>query len=94
MEYDHVLRPPRGKLADDRLGEPSAAIRDRIEKAREVQRQRFAGRVGGMRGDVPLLYNGEMPALSAQARVWDRRKCASPAGWMMLARASCARPCP
>jgi magnesium chelatase family protein len=31
------------KLASDRLGEPSAAIRERVEKGREVQRQRFAG---------------------------------------------------
>jgi magnesium chelatase family protein len=31
------------KLASDRLGEPSASIRERVEKGREVQRQRFAG---------------------------------------------------
>ena len=31
------------KLTSDRLGEPSAAIRDRVERAREVQRKRFAG---------------------------------------------------
>lgn len=35
VEYD--------KLADDRLGEPSAAIRGRVEAARAIQRQRFAG---------------------------------------------------
>ncbi len=35
VEYD--------KLTDDRLGEPSAAIRERVEAARERQRQRFAG---------------------------------------------------
>jgi magnesium chelatase family protein len=34
VEYD--------KLTDDRLGEPSASIRVRVERAREVQRQRFA----------------------------------------------------
>ncbi len=33
VEYD--------KLTDDRLGEPSAAVRARIEKARAVQRARF-----------------------------------------------------
>ena len=30
------------KLTDDRLGEPSEAIRKRVEKARRAQRQRFA----------------------------------------------------
>jgi magnesium chelatase family protein len=35
VEYD--------KLTDDRLGEPSAAIRRRVERARETQRQRFDG---------------------------------------------------
>ncbi len=35
VEYD--------KLTDDRLGEPSEAIRTRVEKARLIQRQRFAG---------------------------------------------------
>ncbi len=35
VEYD--------KLTDDRLGEPSEAIRTRVEKARRIQRQRFAG---------------------------------------------------
>jgi magnesium chelatase family protein len=31
------------KLSDDRLGEPSAAIRARVEAARRRQRERFAG---------------------------------------------------
>ncbi len=31
------------KLSDRRLGEPSAAIRARVEAAREIQRQRFQG---------------------------------------------------
>ena len=31
------------KLSDERLGEPSASIRGRVEQARAVQRQRFAG---------------------------------------------------
>jgi magnesium chelatase family protein len=35
VEYD--------KLSDDRLGEPSAAIRGRVEAARERQRKRFQG---------------------------------------------------
>lgn len=35
-----------GELTDRRLGEPSAAIRDRVSMARERQRARFAGRAG------------------------------------------------
>jgi len=31
------------KLTDDRLGEPSAQVRARVEAAREVQRERFLG---------------------------------------------------
>jgi magnesium chelatase family protein len=31
------------KLCDDRLGEPSAALRERVEAARQRQRRRFAG---------------------------------------------------
>jgi magnesium chelatase family protein len=45
VEYD--------KLSDERTGEPSAAIRDRVEAARERQRERFAG-------SERLLANGDM----------------------------------
>ena len=38
-----VPRVDYEKLADDRLGEPSARIRERVERARAVQRERFAG---------------------------------------------------
>jgi magnesium chelatase family protein len=38
-----VPRVEYEKLTDERLGEPSAAIRERVEAARERQRQRFAG---------------------------------------------------
>jgi magnesium chelatase family protein len=44
VEYD--------KLTDDRRGEPSAAIRARVEAARGIQRERFAGR--------PVLTNSEL----------------------------------
>jgi magnesium chelatase family protein len=37
-----VPRVEYEKLTDDRLGEPSEAIRTRVEKARRLQRQRFA----------------------------------------------------
>jgi magnesium chelatase family protein len=52
VEYD--------KLTDDRLGEPSTHIRARIERGREIQRQRFEGAVGGANGNVPLLCNADM----------------------------------
>ncbi|MGB9879912.1 MAG: YifB family Mg chelatase-like AAA ATPase, partial [Anaerolineae bacterium] len=55
-----VPRVEYEKLTDDRLGEPSANIRTRIEKAREIQRQRFAGRMGGAKGNQPLLCNADM----------------------------------
>jgi magnesium chelatase family protein len=38
-----VPRVEYEKLSDDRLGEPSQAIRDRVEAAREQQRARFEG---------------------------------------------------
>jgi len=44
VEYD--------KLTDDRLGEPSESIRGRVEKARRLQRQRFA--------DTALTCNADM----------------------------------
>ncbi len=47
-----VPRVDYEKLTDDRRGEPSAAIRERVEQAREVQRRRFA--------DTPLTCNAEM----------------------------------
>ena len=37
------LRDPNDKLTDDRLGEPSDAIRARVESAREAQQIRFQG---------------------------------------------------
>jgi magnesium chelatase family protein len=52
VEYD--------RLADDRLGEPSANIRERVEKARDVQLQRFDGAVGGSSGKLTLLCNADM----------------------------------
>jgi magnesium chelatase family protein len=38
-----VPRVDYEKLTDERRGEPSAAIRARVEQARELQRKRFAG---------------------------------------------------
>lgn len=47
-----VPRVEYEKLTDERLGEPSEKIQARVEKARERQRQRFAG--------TKLLCNGDM----------------------------------
>ncbi len=47
-----VPRVEYEKLSDDRLGEPSASIRRRVEAARERQRRRFAG--------TSLLTNADM----------------------------------
>ncbi len=47
-----VPRVDYQKLTDERRGEPSAAIRARVERAREIQRRRFAG--------TPLTANAEM----------------------------------
>ena len=55
-----VPRVDYDKLTDDRLGEPSAAIRGRIEKAREAERQRFASATGEGRGNARLLTNADM----------------------------------
>ena len=38
-----VPRVDYEKLSSDRMGEPSAKIRERVEQARERQRARFAG---------------------------------------------------
>jgi magnesium chelatase family protein len=38
-----VPRVEYEKLSDDRLGEPSATVQSRVEKARELQRKRFEG---------------------------------------------------
>jgi magnesium chelatase family protein len=47
-----VPRVDYQKLTDERLGEPSEAIRTRVERARGVQRQRYA--------DTPLSCNADM----------------------------------
>jgi magnesium chelatase family protein len=47
-----VPRVDYDKLTAERLGEPSEAIRARVEAAREVQRGRFA--------DTPLSCNADM----------------------------------
>jgi magnesium chelatase family protein len=48
----HVPRVAYEKLSDDRLGEHSSVIRQRVEAARERQRERFRG--------ITINSNGEM----------------------------------
>jgi magnesium chelatase family protein len=48
------------KLSSDRLGEPSAAVRKRVEAARERQRLRFAGTGQGEHTGLPLQCNADM----------------------------------
>jgi len=54
------MQSTNGKLSDDRLGEPSADIRGRVEQARDLQRQHFAGVAGGSDGKLTLLCNADM----------------------------------
>jgi len=85
VEYDRVLSYARGKLADDRLGEPSAAIRERVEDARERQRERFSGATGGSSGKLTLLCKADTSALAAQMQVWALPRCENTARWTLLA---------
>ena len=58
------------KLTDDRLGEPSAVVRARVEAAREIQRRRFEG--------TTLACNADRHSLPLG---WARPRFASSAGW-------------
>jgi magnesium chelatase family protein len=61
-----VPRVEYQKLSDDRLGEPSQVIRERVEGARERQRHRFNGKAGGGEssareaGATQVLTNADM----------------------------------
>jgi len=57
------------KLNERRLGETSAAIRQRVEKARQTQRQRFAGEKIADGEVSPVTCNADIaPALSTTGR--------------------------
>ena len=62
VEYD--------KLSDDRLGEPSAAIRGRVEAARERQRARFADLE--THGGPALQCNADTPVLARRCKCGTR----------------------
>jgi predicted ATPase with chaperone activity len=74
-----VPRVEYEKLSDDRLGEPSAAIRARVEAARARQVRRFQG--------TSLLSNAD--ALAQQGL--RRPRCGSTAGSTMRGGACCGR---
>jgi len=50
------------KLSDDRLGEPSAVVRARVEAAREIQRRRFEGTAMAFNADSAQPPFGKGPA--------------------------------
>ena len=67
-------REPDKKLSGDRLGEPSAAIRKRVEAARKRQRARFAGS-RGMLANARRLLSNRWPGRRARALAGGRRPC-------------------
>ena len=74
MEYE--------KLSDDRLGEPSAAIRGRVAAAWDSLRSQLRRLEG-----TNLTCNADTPALAAQVQVWGRRRCGISARSIRRARA-------
>jgi len=60
VEYD--------KLSDDRLGEPSSAIRERVEAAREVQRKRFGESRMTCNADMGVAEVRELFVVEAEGR--------------------------
>ena len=76
-----VPRVPFQKLADERRGEPSAAIRARVEAARARQSARFANVKDGQGAGLP------------PTRTWARPRCAITARWTRPAASSWARRC-
>jgi magnesium chelatase family protein len=56
--FVEVPRIDYEKLADDRMGESSEVVRQRVEKARTIQRQRFAG--------TKLACNADMTPLEVR----------------------------
>lgn len=60
VEYD--------KLSDDRLGEPSSAIRERVEAARVVQRKRFEETKLTCNADMGVAEVREFCVVDAEGR--------------------------
>jgi len=73
-----VPRVEYGKLSDTRKGEPSAALRARVEEARERQCRRLQG--------LPILANGEMgPAEVHRSALASMRSLYSALNWRPFA---------
>ena len=66
------------KLASDRAGEASEAVRERVLCARDRQLARFNG--------SDLSCNADTPALAAQVQVWGRGTSANTANWTTPAK--------
>ncbi len=62
-----VPRVEYEKLADNRLGEPSARIRERVEQARVIQRQRFGNRTVSPNQELPGESETGQPTTSSKA---------------------------
>ncbi len=63
-----VPRVEYNKLTDERRGESSASIRARVERAREMQRQRFAGTVLACNADMGVTEVREVCKLDDAGR--------------------------
>jgi hypothetical protein len=75
-----VPRVPFQKLSDERRGEPSAAIRARVEAARARQSARFANVKDGQ--GAGLTTNADTPALAAAPQ--RRCRCAFGCGALLV----------
>jgi magnesium chelatase family protein len=64
-----VSRVNYEKLSDDRLGEPSEVVRARVEKARELQRQRFSNTTVHNNADMTVADVRKFCQLSDEGRM-------------------------
>jgi magnesium chelatase family protein len=71
-----VPRVDYEKLSNDRLGEPSKAVRARVEASRERQRARFEGTPLACNADMgPAARSDNSARWTPQARACSRRLC-------------------
>ncbi len=85
-----VPRVDYQKLSDDRLGEPSSAIQSRVERARELQRRRFAKESDSRSSDSGKAKHASMDLVcNADMRVGEVRQfCKLDAAGESLVRAA------
>jgi magnesium chelatase family protein len=77
-----VPRVDYEKLASDRTGEASEAVRQRVLSARERQLSRFNGSTLTCNADTPALHRRRSRAV----QVWARRTSANTASWTTPAK--------